>query len=135
MFLVWGEGRGVSRASWPEAWLRWSAHPLGGVCRAHAQYPAFAPDTQFLLPALQKWQLGFLFLAFLYLIVRNLPRLGLHAVIFPPLQFLYDLLLEETFVQVQALQQRVPGPSLSQKEVGLAEARNLDGRKHSWEAV
>ena len=28
--------------------------------RGHAQYPAFAPDTLFLLQALQKWQLGFL---------------------------------------------------------------------------
>ena len=28
-----------------EAWLRWSAHPFGGVeCRGQAQYPAFAPS-------------------------------------------------------------------------------------------
>ena len=38
----------------------------------------------------------------------------MHAVIFSPLWFLCILLLEETFVQVQALQQRVPGPSLCQ---------------------
>ena len=45
----------------PEGWLRCFAHPLGGVvCRGHAQYPVFAPDTLFLLQALQKWQLGFL---------------------------------------------------------------------------
>ena len=27
----------------------------------HAQYPNFAPDAQLLLPALQKWQLGFVY--------------------------------------------------------------------------
>ena len=43
----------------PEGWLRGFAHCLGGVvCRGHAQYPAFAPNTPFLLQALQKWQLG-----------------------------------------------------------------------------
>ena len=47
----------------PEGRLRCFSHPLGGVeCRGCAQYPAFAPDTLFLLPALQKWQLGFFFL-------------------------------------------------------------------------
>ena len=44
----------------PEGWLRRFAHPSGGVvCRGHAQYPAFVPNTLFLLQALQKWQLGF----------------------------------------------------------------------------
>ena len=64
-FLMCVEGMGVSRG-WVRGWLRWSAHPLGGgVCRGHAQCPAFAPDTQFLLPALQKLQLGlFFFLSF-----------------------------------------------------------------------
>ena len=52
------------------------------------------------------------FLVFLYL-VHNLPQLCMHAVIFSPLQFLCILLLKERFVQVQALQQKVPGPSLS----------------------
>ena len=32
------------------------ARPCGGAAfRGHAQYPAFAPNTQFLLLALQKW--------------------------------------------------------------------------------
>ena len=40
----------------PEGCLRWFAHPCGGAaCRGNAQYPAFAPNTQFLLLALQKW--------------------------------------------------------------------------------
>ena len=39
---------------------RWSAHPSSGVeGRGHAQYPAFVPNTLFLLPALQQWQLEF----------------------------------------------------------------------------
>ena len=65
-------------------WLRWSAHPFGGVvCRGRAQYPAFAPNPLLLLLALQKWQLGFL--GFFYLIVHNSPQLCMHAVIFSPL--------------------------------------------------
>ena len=51
----------------PEGWLRRFAHPLGvAVCRGHAQYSAFVPDTLFLLQAPQKWQLGFsgLFVSF-----------------------------------------------------------------------
>ena len=36
------------------------AHPCGGVeCRGHGQDPAFAHDTLFLHPDLQKWQLSF----------------------------------------------------------------------------
>ena len=38
-----------------DGWLRCFAHFLcDGVCRGHAQYPAFAPDPGFLLLALQK---------------------------------------------------------------------------------
>ena len=44
-FLIWGEGRAVSRIGL-EGWLRWFAHPLGSaVCRGHVQYPAFAPGS------------------------------------------------------------------------------------------
>lgn len=42
------------------------------------------------------------------------PNCDLHTVIFSPLWFLCILYLEEIFVQVQELQQRVPGPNLSQ---------------------
>lgn len=80
--------------------LRWCVHSLAGVvCRGHAQYPAFATNSLFLLLALQKWQLG-VFLAFLYPVVHNLPQLRMLAVIFSPLEYLSVLLLEETFVQV-----------------------------------
>ena len=54
------------------------------------------------------------FFGFFVSCIKNLPQLRMHAVIFSPLWFLCILLLEETFVQVQALQQRVPGPSLCQ---------------------
>ena len=40
----------------------------GVVCRVHAQYPAFNPNTHFLLPDLQKWQLG----VFVFLYLRSL---------------------------------------------------------------
>ena len=107
---------GVSPGVGLQGWLRCFAHPLGGVlCRRHVQYPAFAPDTLFLLQVLQKGQLGFL--VFLCLLVQNLPQLHVHAVIFSPIQFLCILLLEEMFVQVQALQHCSKGsqvPGLSQ---------------------
>ena len=48
---------------------------------------------------------------------------GSSRLFFSLLQFLWILLLEERFVQVQALHQRVPGPSPSQKDVG---GRHLD---------
>ena len=49
-----------------EEWLRWFAHPTDDVeYQGHAQHPAFAPNTQFLLLALHKWQLGvFVFVSF-----------------------------------------------------------------------
>ena len=28
-----------------ERWLRWSAHPCGGVCSGHAQYLAVSPSS------------------------------------------------------------------------------------------
>ena len=64
---------GVRVGVCPGVELRWFAHPFGGaVRRGHAQYPAFAPNTLFLLRALQKWQLGFLvFCIFLSIICLN----------------------------------------------------------------
>ena len=59
-------------------------------------------STLLLLPALQKWQ--WISLVFLYLVVHNLAQLLMHVVIFSSLYFLCILLLEETFVQEQALQ-------------------------------
>ena len=116
MFPIWGEGRGVSRVG-SEGWLRSFAHPSGrGVCRGHAQYPVFAPDTLSLLQTLQKWRLGF-FGLFVSLGSRICPNC-MHTVIFSPVQFLCILLLEERYTPpqvqaLQALQQRGPGASLS----------------------
>ena len=81
-----------------EGWLRWSAHPFGGaVCSYHAQYPAFAPSTSEV--AVTFWPF-YILLFILYFIV----------ILFSPLSFLCILLLEEMCVQVQELQQTVPGP-------------------------
>ena len=97
----------------PEGWLRWFAHPLGDVeCRDHAQYPAFAPSTS-------EVAVGF-FVSF----VQFLPQLRMYAVLFSPYSFfvfccscmqlfLVPTVSLETFVQVQTLQQRGPGPILS----------------------
>ena len=66
--------------------------PLGGtLCRAHGQYPGFAPDTSEL-------EVGFG--ALLYL-VHKLSELL--TVIFQSLIVSLYLLLQEPFVQVQAL--------------------------------
>ena len=74
-----GAGPGVG----PEAGLRWLAHPFGGgVCRGHAQYPAFAPNPCF---CSQLFRGGSWFSVFLYLVDHNLPQLCMHAVIFSPL--------------------------------------------------
>ena len=78
---------GMYPGVWPEGWLGSFVHPLGGVvCRGHAQYPAFATNSLFLLLALQKWQLGFFGL--LVSFDHNLPQLHMHTVIFSPFQFL-----------------------------------------------
>ena len=60
---------------------------------------------------------SWVFSVFLYLFVHILPQLFMQAVIFSPLWFLCILLLKETFVQVQALKQRIPGPNQCQKEI------------------
>ena len=74
------------------------------MCEGLAQYPAFAPSSSEVAVGVS---------VSLYLVVQNLPHLRVHAVIFSPLSFLCISLLEEMFVSVQALQQRVPGLSLS----------------------
>ena len=68
----------------PDAWFSWSAYPLVALCGV---------------------------LVFLYFAVSNLPQLSMHALSFSHLQLLCILVFEETFVQVQALQHRVPGVS------------------------
>ena len=98
---------------WPEVH---SAHPFGSVvCRWHEWYPAFASDILLLLLAFQKWQLGFRWdffvFGFFFFFCIFLPIICPNTVIFSPFSFLCILLLEEMFVQVQALQplpQRVP---------------------------
>ena len=43
----------------PERWLRWFAHPFGGVvCRGHVQYPAFALHPVF-VPGSSEVAVGF----------------------------------------------------------------------------
>jgi len=72
---------------WPEGWLGSFVHPLGGVvCRGHAQYPAFATNSLFLLLALQKWQLGF-FGVFLYLLFRICPNCTCTQLLLVPSSF------------------------------------------------
>ena len=96
-----GAGPGVG----PEGWLKWSTQPLvvprAGIMRRSC---VVAPRTSEAVVG---------FLVFFYLVAHNLPQLLMYAVIFSPLYVLI-LLLEETFVQGQALQQRDPGsgPSL-----------------------
>ena len=73
-FLKWGVGSGRSMGQ-VEAWLRWSAHPLGGaVCSDHARSPAFALDTSEV--AVGFWS----FCIFLFIICPNCPCMKLFLV-------------------------------------------------------
>lgn len=72
------------------------------VLSAGAEYPAFASDSS-------EVSVGFL----VCVSRPEFAQLLTHAAGFSSLQSLCALLLEETFVQGQALQQRVPGPSLT----------------------
>lgn len=86
-----------------EGWLRWSACPLdGAVCRDHAQDPVFAPNTS-------KVAVDYFGL---FVSCSQFAPTAHMCSYFQSLIVSLILLLEETFVQVQALQQRVPGPSL-----------------------
>lgn len=63
----------------PEGWLRWFAHPFGGViCRGHVWCPAFALHFSEVAVGV------FFFLVFFFNLVYNLPLLHMHAVIFSP---------------------------------------------------
>ena len=76
-------GKPASYIGWGvelEGWFRRFAQCIGAVVwKGHAQYPAFTPNTLFLLPTLQEQQLGFgLFLS----CVHNLPQLYIVAQLF-----------------------------------------------------
>lgn len=87
-----------------EGWLRWSGCPLdGAVCRDHAQDPVFAPDTSKV--AVECFGL--------FVSCSPFAPAAHTCSYFQSFAVSLILLLEETFVQGQALQQRAPGPSLS----------------------
>ena len=80
LFLIWNEGRGVSR-SWVRGWLTWFAYPSGGTeCSAHAQYTIFAANPLVFPPG--SWEVAVELFGLLYLSVYNLPQLHMHIVIF-----------------------------------------------------
>ena len=78
--------------------------------------PLVALCALLLLLALQKQQAFAAFCILLFIIT-----LAAHACsyVFSFIQFLCILLLEEAFVQPQALQQRVPGPSPNQSQLSV----------------
>ena len=96
------------------------------MCRGACAIPCFCSQHPSFAPGSLDVTVGFL--VFLYL-VHNLPQLHMHIVIYSSLQFLYILLLKEMFVQMTELQQRVPGPSLSQKEEGKIEKENMESKR------
>lgn len=80
---------GMGPGTRPEAWPTRSTHPFADiVCRGHAQYSAFAPDTLFLLISSES-EVVVEFLVFLYLLDHNLSQLHLPAIIFSPLYIMY----------------------------------------------
>lgn len=94
----------------------------GFECRGHVKYPVSAPGTLSLLPALQKWQLGFyLVCIFLSITGSSCKCTQLFSV---PYSFCI-LMLEKTFVQVQTLQQMVLSPSSQPVSTSPALAKHL----------
>ena len=95
----------------PEGWegrLRCFDYPSGGVeCRGHAQYSAFAPNTQFCFQLFRgsSWVSWYLYSFW----VQSLPQVATHSFIFSPLLFLCILLLKERCDQIQTLQHRNKG--------------------------
>ena len=87
----------------PEGWegrLRCFDYPSGGVeCRGHAQYSAFAPNTQFCFQLFRgsSWVSWYLYSFW----VQSLPQVATHSFIFSPLLFLCILLLKERCDQIQ----------------------------------
>ena len=110
--LICAEGRGVSRGSGQRRGLGGLPNPSVVLCAGGMRSTLLL----FLTPCFCSWlfRSGSWVIWSLYLVVHDLPQLRMHTVTFSPLYFLCILLLEETFVLVQALQRRVPGPSLSQ---------------------
>ena len=110
--------------NWARGWLWWFAHPSAGVeCKEQTLYPALLgtkQSTLFLLQALQKWQLGFG--SFLYLLSRICPNCA--CTVFCFLFFCFFVfhsggqvcifLLEDKFMQVQALQHCSKGSQVPQ---------------------
>ena len=99
----------------------WPPHPGGAVCRDHAQ------DLP-LLPAPRKWPLE-------YLVHNLLSWACLQLFLVPAIQYLCVLLLKEMFVQVTVLQQRVSGPSLSQKEEEGKIEKETIGESKNWKKM
>ena len=117
----------------PEAGLRWSAHPSGGVeCRGHAQYPAFAPNAWFLLPALQKWQLGFL--VFVYLLSRICPNCACTQLFLVPYSVFVFCSLRRYLSRCKHCSKgsQVSGASLSQFLLVCCTHRQFHGQGLPW---
>ena len=97
-----------------EGWFQWFAHSFGAiVCRGHVQSGSCV--------------LVFFF-GLCVSFVQNLLQMCIHIVIFSLLWFLSILLLEEMFVQVQALQQSSKGsqvPGLFQNELWNSDFEHL----------
>ena len=103
-------------------WLRWSDSPLAVLSAGRMRSLWVLGETLFLLPALQKWPwvaravVGVLIICILSIICPNCSCRQLFLVSYS--LFVFSCLRK--FVQVQALQQRVPGSSLShlQQQLG-----------------
>lgn len=102
MFLTSGEGRGRIR-SWAKGWLKWFAHPFSGVCMGHV--------ALFQIPCSQLFRSGswdFWSFCILSVICPNWMCRQLFLIPYSFFVFCYSRRF-----QVQAPQQRVPGPKLS----------------------
>ena len=104
VFLISGESRSGFR-SWAKGWHKWFAHPFSGVCIGHV--------VLFPIPCSQLFRSGswdFWSLCILSVICPNWMCRQLFLI-----PYSFFVLCSSRRFQMQAPQQRVPGPKLSQQ--------------------
>ena len=84
-FLIWAEGRVCVQGS------GWRGDLGGVICSRHAQYPAFAPNTLFLLQAPEKQKLGYFGLFVSFALTQGVGKYLRYYFYYPSLRKLVSL--------------------------------------------
>ena len=121
-----------------EGWRRWFAHPLGGgVCGGGMLHTLLFSQVLLFAPGSLQVAVGFFFSLFwsLFIFVWSWPHCTSTKLFFGPMQFPCILFLEETCVHVQALRQRVSGPSLFHNQEGVTNKQGPAAKRKQAEKV